>query len=329
MTSIKVTSPTRVDLAGGTLDCWPLYNLVAPCCVTVNFSIGICSQVELEPWDRSEVHIVLEDLNYSQSFSSSDELLTSDDGRMKIIKGMVEYFNPPSGFSLKTRSQSPVGAGLGGSSSMTVSLLKAFGQWLERKWTLLQIVEIAHNLESKMIHAPTGTQDYFPAVESMLHFIHYTVEGPRVESLAIPKDLFTQHMSLVYTGVPHQSGINNWQVIKKVIEGDLSVLSVLRTINQISLQMKNCLKAQEWEAIPDLLEKEFKGRVALTPHFSSPRIEELRNVVLSAGAQAVKICGAGGGGCVVVWSQPEQKKSVEVACRNSGFEILPLNLHQI
>ncbi|MCB0386253.1 MAG: galactokinase [Bdellovibrionales bacterium] len=298
-------------------------------CTTVNFSIGVCSYVELTPKDTSEIEVHVEDLNYQKRFVHLEDLLSNQDKQLSLIRVLCEYWQPQQGFSVRSRSDSPVGAGLGGSSSLTVSFLKAFGQWLGRDWTAHEIVEVAHNLEAKLIQAPTGTQDYYPAFASGLNFIHYTSDGISLESQEIPKGVFEQHLTLVYTGVPHHSGINNWQVIKAVVEGDLRVLSALREINQVARSMQKAVLSSKWDEIPQLFNEEYKFRVQLTPHFSSPRIEELKDVVLSAGADAVKICGAGGGGCVAVWSSADKKSEVDCACQASGFQILPLSLEKI
>lgn len=313
------------------MDCWPLFNFVSPHCVTVNFSIGVFTHVRLEPRGSSQLEIILADLGRVFKFSVLDELIRSEDSELKIIRGVAEFFKPQGGFRLEIQSESPIGGGLGGSSSLTVSLLKAFAQWQGRTLTTLELVEIAHNLESKVIHAPTGTQDYFPAIEKGLHFIHYTAEGPRSEVLPIPSEVFSQYITLVYTGVPHHSGINNWQVIKRVIEGDVEVLSALRKIAFVSHSMMEAIRQKDWGSLPGLFNEEFYWRLALTPSFSSPRIEELKSLVQSAGAEAIKICGAGGGGCVALWSHPDRKQEVESACRSqkANYQILPLNLDRV
>lgn len=328
MEFFEVTSPTRIDLAGGTLDCWPLYNMVSPHCVTINFSLGVMSRVKLEPLSSQEIKVSIRDLNYHRDFKDQKEFLQDSDKPLGILQGMVEFLRPTQGFALTTQSQSPVGGGLGGSSSMTISLLKAFGRFLGRSWSVLEMVEIAHNLEARFIHALTGTQDYIPAIESGLYFIHYTVEGISIEKSPLPKEIFTRHMSLVYTGIPHQSGLNNWQVIKSVIEEkNEATLSSLRQINDIAFLMKETIELKHWEKLPQLFNQEYRSRVKLSSAFSSPRIDELKNLVLDSGAQAVKICGAGGGGCVMVWSPEEKKKEVEAKCLKTGFQLLPLNLH--
>ena len=326
---ISVKSPTRVDLAGGTLDCWPLYSLVDSQCLTINFSIGICSEVELTPREDNRIEVIVGDLAFEKIFPDVSELLACEDSELRLIRVLVDYFQPTQGFKLESRSDSPVGAGLGGSSSLTISFLKAFGLWLKREWTDHKIVTVAHNLEAKLIKSPTGTQDYYPAFQAGLHYINYTPDGISLETREIPKKIFTDHLTLVYTGVPHHSGINNWQVIKAVVEGDSQVLSALRSINDVAKRMRKVIDSAQWSEIPQLFEEEYQHRVTLTSHFTSPRIDELKNVVLSSGAHAVKICGAGGGGCVAVWSPLDTKAKVESACRTVGFQLLPLSLEKI
>jgi len=285
--------------------------------------------VQLTPRPDRRIEVIVGDLAYEKLFANLDELLACEDSESKLIRVLVEYFQPQQGFKVESHADSPVGAGLGGSSSLVISLLKAFGEWLNKHWDAHQIVKVAHNLEAKLIYAPTGTQDYYPAYQTGLHYISYTSDGILLETREIPKDKFNQHMTLVYTGVPHHSGINNWQVIKAVVEGDGKVLSVLRSINDIAKRMRTVIEANQWGDIPQLFEEEYQNRVALTDHFSSLQIEELKKALLSSGAQAVKICGAGGGGCVAVWSPADKKTEVEKTCLTAGFQILPLNLEKI
>jgi D-glycero-alpha-D-manno-heptose-7-phosphate kinase len=318
---ILKTSPTRVDLSGGTLDCWPLYLMVGDC-VTVNLSISVSTQAELEERADSAIAISLKDLNYKKTFKNYAEFSESEDRELALVKRHIEYWKPKKGFSLETSSQSPVGGGLGGSSSLSISLIKAFTAWLDVKLNVTETVELAHNLEAQVLKKPTGTQDYFPALQPGLNAIHYTPSGPKLEKLPTEAALWNQHLSLVYTGQPHHSGLNNWQVIKAVLDGDTGPLRALSEIKDISWDLYRAVKSQDWKAFPGLFDREFEARVRLSSSFSSPEIDRLRDVALKAGALAVKICGAGGGGCVLVWSQPDKKKGVEAGCRAQGFEVL-------
>lgn len=314
-------SPTRVDFAGGTLDCWPLY-VFSGWAQTVNLAISVFTRVDLEAKDSQEVDVWIEDLKYKKTFQSPRHLVECKDPELDLVRSQIRYWQPKTGFSLRTRSESPVGGGLGGSSSLCISLIKAFSNFTGKKLTTLQQVTLAHNLEAEVLKKPTGTQDYFPAIEPGLNIIHYTAEGPRLERLDCPTDYFAARMLLVYTGQPHHSGLNNWQVIKAVIDGHGPTLEALKQIKIIGDKMATVCRNQEWAQLPQLFREEFAARIKLSAGFSSPRIEELEKISLAAGAEAVKICGAGGGGCVMIWCSPERKAAVSQACQKSGFQVL-------
>ena len=182
------------------------------------------------------------------------------------------------------------------------------------------MVNLAHNLEAEVLKKPTGTQDYFPAIEPGLNIIHYTPAGERLERLPLPAGYFNERMVLVYTGQPHHSGLNNWQVIKAVIDGDEATLAALNEIKKVGDQVADACRSGRWESLAELFDAEFAARVKLSPGFTSDRIQLLKELVRSKGA--VKICGAGGGGCVMIWCDPAQRTAVTELCRENGYEIL-------
>lgn len=314
-------SPTRVDLSGGTLDCWPLYLLVGDC-VTINLAISISTHVNLEQLEGSKIEVNIRDLKYQNSFKDLKEFLACPDADLRLVQKHVAFWQPKKGFKLETFSESPVGGGLGGSSSLSISIIKAFAAMADRKLDIYEAVNIAHNIEAQVLNKMTGIQDYFPALTPGLNAIHFTPEGARLENIPTTPEHWDSQMSLVYTGQPHQSGLNNWQVIKASLDGDKGTLRALADIRSVSWDVYSAVKAEAWEQLPKLFDHEFEARVRLSSSFSSPEIDRLREVALKSGALAVKICGAGGGGCVLVWSRPESKQKVEAGCRDQGFLVL-------
>ncbi len=321
MNPIITKSATRVDLSGGTLDCWPL-NLLVDGCVTINLSVSIFTHVHLEPREDKEIELNIRDLHYQKTFANLTELLRSPDEQLRLVQKHVAFWKPERGFRLETSSESPVGGGLGGSSSLSISLIKAFSAWRGEKLGLYDMVTLSANLEAQVLHKMTGTQDYYPAVQPGLNAIHYTPRGARLETLATNNELWDSHLSLVYTGQPHHSGLNNWQVIKAALNNEAPTMKALADIRDVSWDMYKALKESQFGEFPHLFDREFEARVRLSSSFSSPEIDRLRNVALKAGASAVKICGAGGGGCVLVWSHPDRKAQVEAGCRDQKFEVL-------
>ena len=147
-----------------------------------------------------------------------------------------------------------------------------------------------------------------------------------MQSLPIDKAKISGNISIFFTGRAHQSGINNWQVMKKFIEGDAKTVNALTTIQKIADETKMAVIEADWQRLPDLFQREFAARMDLAESFSSPEIEDLAKIALENGGEAIKICGAGGGGCVFVWSQPEHRQQVVDACVRAGYKHLDVQL---
>ena len=321
MNKIIVRSPTRVDLAGGTLDLWPLYMFVHGA-KTVNVAISVYTTAELTPHDDSSITLESTDLNIKKNYKDLQEALADADPKMILLQAQLRYWQPSRGFSLKTSSESPVGGGLGGSSSLTISLLKAFSQFCEKPFrNVHHMVHAAHNIEAEILNTPTGTQDYYPAASGGLNVLTYDSDGHTQEVLNVAPSLADKFM-LVYTGKAHHSGLNNFEVMKDAVAKDDNTMRALRDLKQIALETEKVIRAGQWNELGALFRKEFEARVRLAPEFSSPEIEKLAEVSLQSGAEAVKICGAGGGGCVLVWCAPEKKNEVAQACQKAGFQVM-------
>lgn len=318
-TSIK--SPTRVDLAGGTLDCWPLYLFLGDP-VTVNVAIDIFTYVDLKELEGSRIELHSADLDARKTYPDLGACLKDSEPAFDLVRAHLRYWKPKKGFSLSTRSESPVGGGLGGSSSLCISLLKAFTEWTGVKMDPYDMVRLASHLEAQVLLKPTGTQDYFPPIFGGLDFITYGAPGPRVEVRTIDQELFRDRFLLVYTGRSHHSGINNWQVIKNWLDGHEQTRRALARLAEISTDMKNALIDNRVNDLPKIFAQEFEARTELSEGFSSPEIRRLSELARKDGAVA-KICGAGGGGCVLIWCPDRQIAKVKDSIAAAGFEVLP------
>ena len=318
---IDVKSPTRVDLAGGTLDCWPLYLFLGDP-VTINVAIDIFTYATLKERSDSKIQLISADLKADKTYDSLQECLADKEPAFELVRAHLQYWKPQKGFSLSTRSESPVGGGLGGSSSLCITLLKAFSKWLNRPLANDEMVRVASHIEAQILLKPTGTQDYFPPIHGGLNFIQYGVPGPQVEVRKLDQELFRDRFLLVYTGRSHHSGINNWQVIKQWLDGDEKTRHALSTLAEVSASMKAALIENRISDLPTIFEREYEARTALSEGFSSPEIKRLSEIAKANGAIA-KICGAGGGGCVLIWCPDRQIEKVKAALAKTEFQVLP------
>ncbi len=324
--NIHIKSPTRVDLAGGTLDLWPLYLFVGGT-TTVNVAIDIYTHAIIESLDNGQVILSSKDLSLQKEYKNLTEALSDVDPRMVLLQTQLRYWKPQQGFKLTTQSDSPVGGGLGGSSSLTISIMKAFAQFCGRRFKdSHEMVNIAHNIEAETLNALTGTQDYYPAVSGGLNILKFDYDGIRQEVLSIGDSPLAQHFLLVYTGKTHHSGMNNFEVMKAAVARDSKTLKALNDIKNIAERTERVVRESLWSELPGLFREEFEARVRLAPAFTSPEIEKLNELSLQNGALAVKICGAGGGGCVLVWTPEDKKEGVAIACQKAGFQVLATHL---
>lgn len=326
MQKIEIKSPTRVDLAGGTLDLWPLYQFIGGA-TTVNVAIDIWTRVTLQESDT--VEWISHDLTLQKNYKNLEQALEDQDPKVALFRSVIGFFRPKKGFRLETKSDSPVGGGLGGSSSLTISMLKAFAKYTEKPFTSIhQLVHVAHNLEAQVLNTPTGTQDYYPAVSGGLNLLHYSEQGISQDILDIESSPLADHFLLVYTGKSHHSGLNNFEVLKSAVEKNSTCIKALKDLKIISAQMEKAVRGKSWHELPNLFNQEYEARIRLAPAFSSSEIEHLADLTQKSGATAVKICGAGGGGCILVWTPPESREKVVEACRSQKFQVMatkPIN----
>jgi D-glycero-alpha-D-manno-heptose-7-phosphate kinase len=131
---------------------------------------------------------------------------------------------------------------------------------------------------------------------------------------------------LAYTGAPRQSGINNWEVFKAHINGDRHVFRNFEQISSIARAMHKALLHRDWYEVARLLRHEWKLRRTNAPGITTPLIDKLIAVAGRHGGLGAKVCGAGGGGCVVFLVEPDAKVRVAQAIGESGAQVLPMRV---
>jgi D-glycero-alpha-D-manno-heptose-7-phosphate kinase len=325
---IESRAPTRIDLAGGTLDIWPLY-LFHEGAVTVNCAITRYASCVIETTSEKSRRIVLASLDTKREESfPSLEALCHPRRRYKLplLAHLVRVFRPSSGFTLTTDSEAPAGAGIGGSSAMAVAICAALdrltGAGLRREdW-----IHISRDVEAIVIRVPTGTQDHYPPAFGGAAAIVLAPGGERREALACDLHELERRLVLCYTGKPRQSGINNWEVFKRHIDGDRRMSQNLEKIAVVARQMRAALERNQWSEIGRLVREEWEFRRRNLRTISTPMIDRIISSARRDGALGGKVCGAGGGGCLTLVIEPEARAGVETAVAAAGGTLLPLRI---
>lgn len=322
---VVVQAPCRVDLAGGTLDLWPLY-LFHPGSVTVNFAIEILTTCRITPRAGRAITLRSLDTQREEKFASFSELMSRSRYKLPLAAWSLRFFKPEGGLLLETHSESPAGAGISGSSALMVAITAALARYTGGRLPKESLRVISQNLEAQVIRVPTGCQDYYPALYGGVNAIELGVDAVCREPIPVPTSEIASRFVLAYTGIPRQSGINNWEVFKKHVEGDKRVQRSFQQISEIAAEMRAALGSQAWDSAARLLREEWVLRRRNAPGISTPRIEQLVKLATRHGALGAKVCGAGGGGCVIFMADAGRAGAVADALRSAGARLLPLRL---
>jgi len=323
--TIVAQAACRADLAGGTIDLWPLY-LFHPGAMTVNFALNILTTCRITPLKGKGIHLRSLDTQKDEFFANFDALNSARRFRLPLAVRLLQFFAPEEGLMVETHSESPAGAGISGSSALMIATTAALARFTRRDLTLDQMRVIAQNVEAQIIAVPTGCQDYYPALYGGVSAIHLDADGIRREAISIAPREIESRFVLAYTGVPRQSGINNWEVFKAHIDGDKRVFRNFECIAAIARDMHRALLKQGWNDVARLLREEWKLRRTNAPGITTPLIDKLVAVAARNGGKAAKVCGAGGGGCVIFLVEEGATARVANAIQKSGGRILPLRV---
>jgi D-glycero-alpha-D-manno-heptose-7-phosphate kinase len=325
---IESSAPPRVDLAGGTIDIWPLY-LFHPGATTVNFALSLYARVRIET--RDDGRIILESRDRKVSFetdlSALEDLLLEE--RLELISKLVHFFKPTTGFHLVAESTVPAGAGLGGSSALAIACIGELNRLVGNRYDERKFVTLAANIESTVIKVPAGFQDYYPPLYGSVSCVHFRPDGIERERLDVDTEELERRIAICYTGEPRLSGINNWEVYKRHIDGDAELFELFDSIRDSARNMREALLANDWDRVASIMKQAYPNRKRLAPTITTPQMEMLVEKALANGAEAAKVCGAGGGGCIAFFCAEGRRADVEAAlAAEEGAEVLDWKLAQ-
>jgi len=316
---IRSSAPTRIDLAGGTLDLWPLH-LFFDNPPTLNAAINLYATVEVIARKDKAIIIESRDLGHKAIFRNLASL--PEKHPLVLLIKLIRFYQPKTGLHMITDCQAPAGSGIGGSSALNIALNGALNRFTNKRYNRDQMIDIARNIETQVIDVPAGTQDYYSAMYGGVQSIQPGMV--KIEPRHLPMDLkdLNRRFVLCYTGQPHHSGINNWSVYKKTIDGNAKTLKSLSRIAEVTRQMEKQLEQGRLTRFEHWFNEEWKARKALAPGISTASMDRMILAAKKKGALAAKVCGAGGGGCVAFFVPPRKRNDVVQILQQHGGNVL-------
>jgi len=286
---IWTRAPARIDLAGGTLDIWPLYLLLGYG-LTVNVAVTLYSEAWLSPEGGKGYRLVSEDTGLEERADSLEELDVN--GPLGLVARAVRHFAPDPGLTVVTRNRAPKGSGLGASSSLLVAVLAGLEKLAGQAPSTSELVNLAADLEVQTINAPTGKQDYYAAVSGGASAIWFEAGRNRVEELPLGErfaDALREVLILSFTGQSRMSARTNWEMVKACVEGRGDARDRLQRIRRTALELREAWLAEDVGALGLLLAREWEDRRGLAGGVSTPAVERAMVAASKAGAVASKV----------------------------------------
>lgn len=316
--ALAASAPTRIDLAGGTIDIWPLY-LFHEGASTLNAAISLRAHASIDKRNDGKIELHSVDADRRISASGWQELTGSSD--LPLLAMLARHYRLENA-TLTTRGESPAGAGIAGSSALTIALCGALARWTGASVDPDRVLEVAMNVECQTIRVPTGVQDYRPALYGGIAAIEPRLDGVHRTPIPVDPRALESRIVLAYTGAPRNSGTNNWDIYKRHMDGDPHIFECFERIRDTGVAMRGALEREDWDEVGRQIAIEWDNRKRLAPGVTTPTIEDLVARARAAGATAAKVCGAGGGGCLFCYGSPQSRESISAALASGGARLL-------
>ncbi len=340
MQTIKSRAPARIDLAGGTLDLWPLH-LFFDNTATLNCTIDQYAEVTIEIGPEnahkrsSSITLESADRGVIHEFKSYGELLESFQGTHKAVglspalwlharvtRHFYSLWKKPASFKLSTNCAAPAGAGLGGSSALNIALCSAYRKLTNANLSDEDMISLARDLETTVIEVPAGVQDYWSALYGGVQAIRLDAGKTHRKVFLKSSEFVESHLILCYSGQSRNSGINNWAVYKGFIDKNQEIRAAFQNIVKASYRVEESLEKKSLESFVEGVTLEWISRQKLAPTIATKDMLETIEYAKSKGALAAKVCGAGGGGCYIIVTPKEKKKEIQDLLRKRNVKLI-------
>lgn len=318
---IRSKAPLRISFAGGGTDVPPYSDERGG--MVLSATIDMHAYCTIEPRQDKEMRIRSLDFAKDESWAANDAMLRYD-GNLDLIKAVLNHFEVRQGFNMFLHCDAPPGSGLGGSSTVMVSLIGAFSEWLSVPLSQYEIAKLAYVLEREELGFPGGKQDHYSATFGGFNLMDFRKDDAVVTPLRIKADVLNElhyHLLLCYTGRTRDSGGIIESQSSGVRTGQRQVIEALDNAKRLAMETKEALMKGDIRRIGDLLHESWEQKKRFTAHITNPHIDEIYATARANGAIGGKISGAGGGGYMFFICEYERKHQVANSLTKLGVEV--------
>jgi D-glycero-alpha-D-manno-heptose-7-phosphate kinase len=247
------------------------------------------------------------------------------DGVMDLPKAAIARIGSRAGLDVDIASDAPPGSGLGGSSALVTACVGALAALAELPLSTFEVARLAYAIERDDLKIAGGWQDQYAAAFGGFNLLEFTSDGVTVTPVVLDENALFElrsHLLLCYTGrVRTDLGLIDTQ-IRMYREGREETIVGMKQLHEMAYEMRDVLEAGDLASLGGLLRQAYESKKRMNPHIAEGTpIERLMDAAHEAGAAGGKICGAGGGGYLLLACRPDRQPAVRAALETLGGQL--------
>lgn len=318
-----VKTPVRIAFGGGGTDVEPYSSDYGG--YVINTTINIYFRCILTKREDNLINIYSNDKFLPYKFDTI-EILNTKGQISNLFEAILYLMKPKSGMDIYVHGEPLKKAGLGASASLCTCLISGILKIEEKAINKDDISEKAYHVEQNIVKNVGGRQDQYASVYGGFNSLEFLVDSNvNVEKLNISKSFkqkIEENLILFYTGEPHISGDMVKEQVKSYMEHRETSTKLLDKLKDIAYQMRDSILSEDFERFGELLSEDLKIKTEFNPLLTTNYMKELNRLILNNGGIGGRVCGAGGGGCMIWLVKPNSKKKISELLLNQQGKLI-------
>ncbi|PYV80519.1 MAG: GHMP kinase [Acidobacteria bacterium] len=321
-----VRSPVRISFGGGGTDLPAYYQQYGG--VVLSAAINKYFYTILGTRTDQSIQIISSDLRICEGWRDFAALEIKNSG-LEIPVAVLKDLNREIYVDLFLASEIPPGTGLGSSASVCVNVLKTLTSYLHQPLSKQALAERAFHVARNVLGRHVGKQDEYAAAFGGLNFFEFPPGGDvRIQAINADPSVMNElqnSLMLFFTGSAHHS----WNILaeqeQSTERGSGKPVEALHEIKELAFRMRDAMQRGDLIGFASMMNESWLAKKRVSSRISNSRIDALYEIAIRSGALGGKITGAGGGGFLLLFCEPQRQERVRQMLAAEGLKEMQFN----